>query len=105
MQLLPLDTFADQPGRPDDVVIQMLPGAPTDLVLDGLDVAAVPTPEGLGNRFELELLVAPTATGEMLVRAEYAANRYEAAWVRDLLTEYCDSLALIVADPAAPLPH
>lgn len=80
-----------QEGRPDDVVFHMLAVPPTARFVEpefaGLTVRSLHIPDGLGSRFDLELLILPSSTGlEGVFR--YAADRFDESYVDSLASTY-----------------
>jgi hypothetical protein len=88
---LPLAKAGDTEARPEDVVFHMLATPPTakgarpDLA--GLTVESHRLPDGLGSRFDLELLILPAPDGlEGVFR--FAADRCAPDYVRTLVDHY-----------------
>jgi hypothetical protein len=102
-QLLPLDLFEGLPGRPDDIVFQMVPGPARGLSVDGLAVTPIPAPAGVGSRFGLEFLLLPDPGDGYILHTRYAADRLDGSWVEGLVTEYLALLADLAADVHTPL--
>jgi hypothetical protein len=90
---LPHDAWQrDASGEPGDVVFQMLAEPPTASAdertdFGGLHVQPHHIPDGLGCRFELEMLVIPQPGGlEGVIR--YAADRFTPEYAQDLARRY-----------------
>lgn len=99
----------DDLGRPEDVVFHMLP-VPPDAGFEairfaGLTAEPLPVPDGLGSRFDLEVLIVPTPHGlDGLVR--YAQGRCPPSFARRLATA-CATAAedLAIADHPSHTHH
>jgi Condensation domain len=78
-------------GRPEDVVFHMLAVPPDagfgEIRFDGLDTEPLRIPDGMGNRFDLEVLIVPSRHGlDGVVR--YTAERFEASYIRRFAATY-----------------
>lgn len=102
-QLLPPHLFAGLPGRPHDVVFQMLARESLGLTIDGLDITPMPPPDGVAHRFDLEFLLGPTRQDGLHVMVRYAAHRFDPRWVRDLAATYRGLVEDISRGKAVPL--
>lgn len=102
-QLLPPHLFAGLPGRPHDVVFQMLARESLSLTIDGLEITPMAPPDGVAHRFDLEFLLGPTRTDGLHVMVRYAADRFDPPWVRDLAATFRGLVEDISRDKAVPL--
>jgi hypothetical protein len=86
-------------GSPEDVVFHMLAEPPTARAqgrndFGDLYVQPQHIPDGLGCRFELEMLVIPRPTGmEGVIR--YAADRFTPHYAQDLVQRYLASVSVL----------
>jgi len=75
---------------------------PSGVGFAGVAAEPMPIPDGMGSRFDLELLVVPQVDRlEGVYR--YAADRYEADLVRLLAERYVELVDLTLADPGRPI--
>lgn len=102
-QLLPAHLFAGLPGRPHDVVFQMLARESLSLTIDGLDITPMAPPDGVAHRFDLEFLLGPTRQDGLHVMVRYAADRFDPRWVRDLAATFRGLVEDISRDKAVHL--
>ena len=67
----------------------------------GLRTQSLRIPDGLGSRFDLELLVVPTPTAPEAV-FRYAADRFDSRYVKDLVNTYQQIAACVAGhdDPS-----
>jgi len=102
-QLLPAHLFAGLPGRPYDVVFQLLARESLSLTIDGLEITPMAPPDGVAHRFDLEFLLGPTRQDGLHVMVRYAADRFDPLWVRDLAATFRGLVEDISRDKAVPL--
>jgi hypothetical protein len=106
---LPHDAWPpDASGQPEDVVFHMLAEPPTARVegrtdFGGLRVQQHHIPDGLGSRFELEMLAIPRPNGlECVIR--YAADRFTREYAEDIAGRFLAAVSELTAghlrDPA-----
>jgi hypothetical protein len=93
---IPFSTVAhaDRPaerGRPEDIVFHMLAVPPdagyATVAFSGLDTEPLPIPDGMGNRFDLEVLIVPSQRGLGGV-VRYTPGRLDAGYVRRFAAAY-----------------
>jgi condensation domain-containing protein len=87
-QMLPPSLFAGLPGRPHDIVFQVLARDSLSLAIDGLEVTPMRPPDGIRHRFGLEFLLCPARDDGLHIMIRFAADRFDPAWVRRLAAEY-----------------
>jgi Condensation domain len=100
--LLPPGVLDTTAGRPDDVVFQFMTDIGTPRVVGDL-LVELELPEQIGNRFGLELAVAPVGTGYRAVLF-YRLDWTDRAWAERFLDEFAEALHLLARDPAGRLP-
>jgi hypothetical protein len=95
--MLPLNEIRDSPGRPDDVVFQMMPEMSSQSRMAGLDLELI-IPESLGSRFELELVLVPQGDRFRAILF-YNAERLDESWAHEFLAAYGRMASAIAANP------
>ncbi len=71
-------------GRPDGVVFHVMREALRRPQLSGVEVERLPSPEGLGCRFPLEMLVVRVEGGALEVAIRYARDRFDPGVIADI---------------------
>jgi hypothetical protein len=93
--------------RSSEIVFHMLAvpesvSPPSGITFSGLQAEVHPIPDGMGSRFDLELLIIPQiGTLEGVFR--YAGDRYEKEFVERLSRRYQDLIDAVVKNPGVPL--
>jgi hypothetical protein len=110
------DAASPARGRPEDVVFHML-AVPPDAGFDkirfaGLDTEPLRIPDGLGSRFDLEVLIVPSPDGlDGVIR--YTPDRFDAEYIQRFARLYLAAAQSLAAHPVgeartlpkpAPLP-
>lgn len=99
-------------GEPRDVVFHMLAEPPSSHARErvdfgGLGVRQHHIPDGLGCRFEFEMLVVPAPDGLEAV-IKYSDDRFDLEYVRDIIRRYLAAMADLCGDrrsaPFVPAP-
>lgn len=93
--------------RASEVVFHMLAvpenvSPPSGVTFSGLQVEPHPIPDGMGSRFDLELLIVPQV-GMLEGVYRYAGDRYEKEFVERLARCYQDLVDTVVDNPDVPL--
>jgi hypothetical protein len=99
--VLPIEAIRTGPRRPDDVVFQMMAQPLYNTKMANIDVEVI-VPEGVGNRFELELALVPQKGGFRAVLF-YNPNRLGSEWTRQFISRYTHITQVVAANPNAAL--
>jgi len=99
--VLPLEAIRTGPRRPDDVVFQMMAQPLYNTKMANLDVEVI-VPDGVGNRFELELVLVSQNGGFRAVLF-YNPTRLDSAWTRRFISSYAHITRVVAANPNATL--
>jgi len=86
----------------ENILFQMMAGPDYQLSLAGLDVTQLPPPRGAGSRFDLEFALIPGKSGMRGV-VWFDRRRFQAAWVRKLVSGYKAMALGATADPGRPV--
>jgi hypothetical protein len=95
--ILPGNVIQDRRRRPDDVVFQVLAEPVYNANLAGAEVEVL-VPDGVGNRFELELALIPLKEGFKVVLF-YNQARLDRAGAREFISRYANLVTLLSAQP------
>jgi hypothetical protein len=99
IQLMPfraLDTL--RLGSPE-IMFQLLAGElPTGRDMGDLRADRLPTPDGLGSRFDLEMIIIPE-DGQLKGLLRYSTRRFSPDWITDFVTAYRALAASFAAHP------
>jgi len=99
--VLPIEAIRTGPRRPDDVVFQMMAQPLYNTSMADLAVEVI-VPEGVGNRFELELALVPQHGGFRAVLF-YNPSRLDGGWTRQFISRYAQITQAVAANPNAAL--
>lgn len=99
IQLVPFPAMDGWRLGSPEIMFHMLAGEPlTGSDMGDLRVEQLPTPDGLGSRFDLEMTIVPQ--GEQLkVLLRYSTRRFSRTWIADFLTAYRTLAARFAAHP------
>ncbi|MFI6491067.1 condensation domain-containing protein [Streptomyces sp. NPDC050564] len=97
-QLLPLREAQSAGGRADDIVFQMLAEPVYSTTAGGLDLEVL-VPDGVGSRFELELVLVPHEEG-FHVLLFYNEGRLDENFAREFAERYVAAAELVSKDAA-----
>ncbi|HTB49608.1 MAG TPA: condensation domain-containing protein [Solirubrobacteraceae bacterium] len=101
-QMLPLDTIAAESMRPDAIVFQLFAGPMAPAKIGGVAFEPIiDVPEGIGNRWELELSLAPAPDG-LAVLLSYARDLYDGRWASSFLDGYVALASALARRPNIP---
>lgn len=85
-------------GSPE-IMFQLLAGElPTGSDMGVLRADRLPTPDGLGSRFDLEMIIIPE-DGQLKGLLRFSTCRFSRAWITDFVTSYRTLAARFAAQP------
>lgn len=85
-------------GSPE-IMFHLLAGElPTGIDMGDLQADLLPTPDGLGSRFDLEMIIIPDS-GQLKGLLRYSTRRFSPSWITDFVTAYCALGARFAAHP------
>lgn len=99
IQLVPFPAL-DGPrlGSPE-IMFQLLAGElPAGSDMGDLRADRLPTPDGLGSRFDLEMIIIPEG-GQLKGLLRHSTRRFSSTWIADFVTAYRALAARFAADP------
>ncbi len=101
--LLPRHVLANIEGRPENIVFQMLAEPTANLALDGLQTEPLGTMDGLGSRWDLEVICQRLDTGAIELVFRRTDDVYSLEWIEDFAADYLNILQEVVDDVSSRL--
>jgi len=99
--VLPIGEIRSGQRRPDDVVFQMMAQPLLNARMANVDVEVI-VPDGVGSRFELELVLVPRNGGFRVVLF-YNPDRLGSEWTQQFISSYTRIVQAVAANPEATL--
>jgi hypothetical protein len=88
IQLVPLQALDGLRLGSPEIMFQLLAGEqPTGSDMGDLRADRLPTPDGLGSRFDLEMIIIPEG-GQLKGLLRYSTRRFSRGWITDFVTAY-----------------
>ena len=85
-------------GYPEILFHLLADELPTRLDMGDLQAELLPPPDGLGNRFDLEMIIFPDS-GQLNGILRYSTRRFSRGWIRDFVSSYRALAARFAAHP------
>lgn len=105
IQLVPFPAMDGWRLGSPEIMFHLLAGEPpTGSDMADLRAEQLPTPDGLGSRFDLEMTIVPQGD-QLKVLLRYSTRRFSRAWIADFLTAYRALAARFAAHPDLEIRH